>query len=462
MILLGPKPYAHDLFRATKVGILPEFFFNVRLMPMGGFFSLKNVYVRYSAVLIALLYIVLEARQNNDFEIFLSASSDIVRHLNIYTTFYKSCYHYYYSPLFALALFPLTLLPVYIAKLIWLALNLVFMFRTWKAIVFFIDRTLFSEKQKLFFTVLCFLFVLYFLTENFHCGQMTIFLLYLSADGMYRIMTGRYWLGALLISLAINIKLLALVLLPYLIYRRYLKTLGWLAGFLTLWLLIPAAIIGYDFNLELIKSWGRLINPSNPEHVIDTAERSFHGLSSWLPTILMDKVSDPQVLPIKRNIANLDAKTVGTIINVFRGALILFFLYFLRSLPFRRTHNKLHALWELSYLFLLVPLIFPHQQHYAFYFMFPAGSYLCYYLAIQKVVPEKTISRFKFRALMLGMIFVFITNNLQLILGEFGSYYVHFKTITYGALLMIPLLAWAKPDQVPVRADDTIEQEVQK
>ncbi|MFI5151569.1 MAG: glycosyltransferase family 87 protein [Bacteroidia bacterium] len=434
---------------------MPEFIFNVGLGLMDGFLSLKNAYVRYSGVLIALLYIVLEAGHPNDFEIFLAASSDIVHHHNSYTILYKSWYHYYYSPLFALAIYPLTFLPVYFATLIWLAANLVFVFRTWKAFAFYIDRTLFSEKQKLFFTLLCFVFVIYFLTQNFHCGQMTIFLLYLSADGMYRIMTGRYWLGALLISLAINIKLLPLVLIPYLLYRRYLKTMAWLSLFLVIWLILPAAFLGYDFNLTLLKSWGGLINPVNTEHVIDTSERSLHSLSSWLPTLLMDKVSDPLVLKIKRNIANFDAKTVEIILNAFRAALIFFFFFFLRSLPFRRAVNKLHALWELSYLFLVIPLLFPHQQHYAFYFMFPAASYLCYYLAIQVVVPHKTIPVYKFRFLLVGACIVFVTSNLQVLLGEFGDYYVHFKLITLGTLFLIPLLAIANPNDVPQRTDDT-------
>ncbi len=421
---------------------------------MSDFLSLKNVYLRYVAVLLAIVYILLEGQQEgSDFGIFLSASSDLVHGLNVYSIFYNLYYHYYYSPLFALALFPLTLVPVYVAKVLWLFLNLVFVFRTWKALSFFLDRTVFTEKQKLFFTVLCFLFVLRFMTENFHCGQMTLFILFLSVDGMYRIMTGRYWIGALFISLAINIKLLPLVLLPYLFYRRYLKASALIFLFLAIWLLLPSTLIGFGFNNTLLKSWWGLIDPSNKEHIIDTSERSFHSLSAWLPTLLMDHVDDKQVLPLKRNIANVDMKTVEMILNIFRAALILFTLYFLHNRPFKRAENKLHALRELSYLFLLVPLIFPHQQHYAFYFLFPAGTYLIYYLSMQVVAEQRTIPVFKFRILLWGLVFVFLTNNLQLLLGEFGEYYAHFKIITYGSLVLIPLLAMAGPEEIPVRKE---------
>jgi hypothetical protein len=426
---------------------------------MSDFLSLKNVYLRYTAVLIAIAYVLLEARQNSDFGIFLAASTNLVHGINIYTALYKLYYHYYYSPLFALALFPLTLFPVYLSKVLWLALNLVFVFRTWKALSFFLDRTVFSEKQKLFFTVFCFLFVLRFLTENFHCGQMTLFILFLSTDGMYRIMTGRYWIGALFISLAINIKLLPLVLLPYLFYRRYLKAFALIFLFLAFWILLPATLIGFSYNNTLLESWWGLINPSNKEHIIDTAERSFHSLSSLLPTLLMDHVDDHKVLSVKRNFANLDVKTIEMTLNILRVALILFALYFFHSRPFKRAENKLHALRELSYLFILVPLIFPHQQHYAFYFMFPAGTYLVYYLTMQLITERHAVSLLKFRLLCLGTSLVFITNNLQLLLGEFGPYYEHFKIITYGALIMIPMLAAAKPEEIPVRKE-SVESEI--
>jgi hypothetical protein len=418
------------------------------------FLSLKNIYIRYTAITLALVYITLEARENNDFIIFLSASSDILHKTNAYLALYKGCYHYYYSPFFAVLLFPFTLIPAYAAKLIWLALNLFFVFRTWKAMAFFLDRRVFNEWQKLAFTVACFLFVLRFMIENFHCGQMTVFILFLSMEGIYRIMTGRYWFGALLISLAINIKLLPLLLIPYLLYRRYLKASAWLLLFLVCWLILPAAVTGFSFNNVLLKSWWALINPTNKEHVIDTAERSFHSLSSWLPTLLQDHVGDPHVLLIKRNVANLDPGIIAVILNSLRIALVLFGLFFLRSWPLKRASSKLNAFWELSFIFLLVPLIFPHQQHYAFYFMLPAGTYLCYYISSRVVSLPGALAVKKTRFLLAGFVLVFLCNNLQLILGEFGPYYEHFKVITYGALLMVVLLAMSGPGEIPVRKEE--------
>jgi hypothetical protein len=40
------------------------------------------------------------------------------------------------------------------------------------------------------------------------------------------------------------------------------------------------------------------------------------------------------------------------------------------------------------------------------------------------------------------LIFIYLSANLKLLLGEFNRYYEHFKVLTYGALLVIPLLIW--------------------
>jgi len=42
------------------------------------------------------------------------------------------------------------------------------------------------------------------------------------------------------------------------------------------------------------------------------------------------------------------------------------------------------------------------------------------------------------------LILIYLSANLKLLLGVFNEYYEHFKVLTYGALLVIPLLIWVK------------------
>ena len=51
----------------------------------------------------------------------------------------------------------------------------------------------------------------------------------------------------------------------------------------------------------------------------------------------------------------------------------------------------------------------------------------------------------KFKLLIVFTILSYLLCNLSLLLGEFRDYYDHFKILTYGALMVIPLLAICYP-----------------
>ncbi len=43
---------------------------------------------------------------------------------------------------------------------------------------------------------------------------------------------------------------------------------------------------------------------------------------------------------------------------------------------------------------------------------------------------------------------IYFSENSDLLLGVFTNYFDHFKTLTYGALFMVILLAICKPDKL--------------
>lgn len=394
-------------------------------------------------MLIVLAWVFTEARQKNDFDIFLLAANDLSEGKNIYAQRYIDGYHYYYSILFALLLSLLKPLPVYAIKAGWLLLNVFFLYRIWIICTSYMDLTRLSKKQYLLLGVLAFLFMMRFVRDNFHVAQMTICMLYLSLEGLRLVHEGKKIAGSALVALAINIKLLPLVLLPYLFYRREIKAGLFIGVFYFVFLVLPSLFIGHKHNIFLLSEWWTLINPSNKEHVIDVSERSFHGLSTLLPTLLMEHVPDPYALPLKRNIADLTVEQVNLVLNAARLLLIAFMLYFLRTLPFQKAGSRIHILWEISYLFMVVPLIFPHQQHYAFFFTFPAIIYLLYFLMVQQKNerPEKG----KLYSCIAAITVIFLVFNSTIILGHFSEYYEHFKILTYAALLLIVPLAVCRP-----------------
>lgn len=391
------------------------------------------------------VWVLIEAREENDFDIFLQAAHDLTKGENIHARLYHRWYHYNYSAFFALLLRPFTALSPYAAKLIWLSINLVLAYRTWRICLSFLPLSKLSKRALMVLTVLSALFVLRFMRDNIHLGQMTIVMLYLSLEGISLITKERKTAGAALIALAINIKLLPLVLLPWLFYRREVLAGTLVVVFYAALMLLPSLFIGHQYNLFLIREWAVLVNPVKPQHLIDVSEKSLHGLSTVLPTLLMEVVRENEQLPIRRNIANLTSSEVATLLMVARLVLMTITLYFLRTRPFRKAPSPLHLFWEVSYILLLIPLIFPRQQSYSFLMMAPALVYLCYFFFMTRQYGYAYFSRSRFKLVVAVMSLVFLVCNATIILGHCREYYEHFKILTYAALITIIPLALCRP-----------------
>lgn len=395
-----------------------------------------DILKKYSKQIIAvfaLIYILIEAGTKNDFDIFYQASQDLFNGINIYDKLYAQWYHYLYSLWFGILIHPLTFFPLYLAKVIWLSLNLFFLYRIFtlaykKGIEFNL------EQNKLKWALaLTFIFCLRFIRDNFHLAQLTIFILYSLIEGLNFIWKKENLKGSFLLALGINFKLLPLVIIPYLFWKGYFRAFG-LTLFLTgIFFLSPCLITGMENYLSFMKSWLQLINPLQTKHIIDTEERSFHSLTTLLPTLLMEKVPDQFALQIKRNIFDLSLNTVNVIIAVVRLFFISLTLFFIGSKPFQKTESIRKKWMELSYLCLIIPLIFPHQQHYAFLLCLPA-----IFISIIFQFTQKS----KLKILLLFIIYLCF--NLTLLLGEFNIYYEHYKIITYGALLLVIILVHEK------------------
>lgn len=398
----------------------------------------------YPILFLALLiYLYYESEGSGDFAIFLSASRDLFLGKNIYTELYNEWYHYFYSVFFGIILHPFVFLPFQLSKFIWLALNIFFIYRIFIILKNLLPLHDFTKKQLLILRYGGFLFSLRFIYENIHYSQVTILLVFLCLQGLQFVFSHKTISGSLLIALGINIKLLPIVLLPYLFYRRFFSAGILVMIFYFILLFLPSLIIGWEQNSYLLSTWAGLINPLNTNHILDTEERSFHGLSTLLATLLIKDVPDYYALPLKRNIANITIEQLGFVLNTIRLLFIISSLYFIRTFPFKPSKSLKHQFREISYLLLLIPLLFPHQQHYAFLFICPAFIFCLYYIIQNK----NNVSKLKFYSLITMSAVIYLLCNLKLILGEFNHYYEHFKILTYGTLLLIVMLILCDPDK---------------
>lgn len=382
-------------------------------------------------VLVALsIFLIIEAFRQCDFNIFFSAGKDILIGENLYTKIYQGWLHYYYSPFFALLLSPFTFFPEYVITLLWLALNIYFFYRVWQILCDWLELNLLPVSvQRCFFwgsVILC----LQGLRDNIHYHQITIMMIYLTLQGLDLILKSKEWKGGALIALGINIKIMPIVFFPYLIYRGYWK--GALSIFLVSMslLFLPGIFIGWEYNLFLLGEWWNGINPSQRENVLDFSRAGFGSLVTALFHSQNGKVSLIFITP-------LSIKSIVFITNGLRLFLIFFTLYFLRSLPFQKAKFTLHRLWEVGYLFLVIPFLFPHQQNYAYFFVYPAVVYLMY-VFFEKIKTRGSFGKLdlkdKFFLGILGLSYLMM--SLELFLGEFRTFYIDIRLMTWAAILL--------------------------
>lgn len=403
----------------------------------------SNVWVKGILVLIVLLFVFIEANGGrNDLDIFLNASQDLFRGENIYENTYYDGYHYYYSVLFATLIYPLSLLGSFWSKWLWISFQLLLLWRIWMIMIGWLGTYLNKPALKSLLGFCVLVFCLRFVRSNLHLCQMTIMMLFLSLESINMILKRRWILGSMLLAFAINIKLMPLVLLPYLFYRAQ-----WKAAIMTLFMIgamlyLPILWLGKDQHAILLHGYFDLINPTQSAHVLDASETSFHSLTTFFAVFFSEDAHENGAQDWPRNLASLQITQLNILINVVRLALIVFTLWFLRSLPFKSFDNNEHTWWEISYLLLLVPLIFPHQQHYAFFMCLPAVGWIFYQLIQKKFVVSPWILGF--------LILVFLCFNLSLWLGAFNKWYNHFKLVTFGGLALLFVLAKLLPGSLSI------------
>ena len=131
-----------------------------------------------------LVFLLITATRQGDLFIYEIGAKDIFAGKNTYCMTYAEGFHYYYSILFAILIYPFTLLPFYIGNLLWLCLNAFLLYRSIILIARYFKDISFTSLAKTeynYFTGL--LYLQRFLLSNFHNQQITICILYLTLEG---------------------------------------------------------------------------------------------------------------------------------------------------------------------------------------------------------------------------------------------------------------------------------------
>ncbi len=398
--------------------------------------SVSSGLLKWLLIGICVLFVWTESGQvRNDMDIFLAASEDLFAGGDIYTEKYFGIYHYFYSVLFATLIHPLTWLPIFLVRIIWSIFGLFVVWRIITLLLRFVPGKILERSGRYLLIFSLIFFSLRFIRSNLHLGQINHWILWMSLESLWLIWSGKRVLGGSVLALAINIKLLPVVFLPYLFYRGEFKAFSTVIVALVMFFVLPSLWIGYEKNNELLHCYWHRIDPTQNRHVFDHEETSFHSLTTLVSTMFVEDAQEHNGLLIKRNLIGLDSEQVHKTINMIRIVFVLLTLWFLRSLPFVRVEDNSRRLYEISYLFLASSLLFPHQQHYAFITTMPAILWLIVYLR----------SYTSGKWLLVTLIIVYLSFNLSLLYGGLNPILNHFKVLTWGSLLLLLLLIYTGP-----------------
>lgn len=302
----------------------------------------------------------------DDFNVFYHAGKRLLNGENIYGEPHHYNLKYFYSVLFAAWMSSMQGIGIIAAKWVWFTVNFILLFRT-----LFILKGLIPEGTKgrlLIFFVLM-LIMSKIILINYVSNQITIVILWTVLEAYVQLKNGRTFLAAAIICLGINIKILPVVVVPYMIF---VSTERWRflfagVGFLLLYTFSPALLFGWNYNWMLLGEWAKTLNPVSDIHVMQTYEYGILDISSLITKFLSD---EPVYLEPKLNIASWSKAQLFLLTNAVR-VLCLSGAVYLAIKVRKPIAGASHHVIVLAAFMALAPLCFPHQREYSYLFYSP-------------------------------------------------------------------------------------------
>ena len=408
-----------------------------------------------------------------DINVYLYAAGQFLRGENIYAN--NPFNAYYYGPLFALTLVPLSIPDMPVARVLWMLINVGLAMRLWVVWVG-LASSLSRPRQRLW-TIAVILLAAGFLNHIFLLGQVTILILWLTLEGIFQVARGRPLLGAALVALGINFKIIPLLVLAYLGMRGQLRALAYTLALFGITLLAPAAVHGWTYNSELLRTWRTVINPAGEKFAFEDND-GCQSLNAVLPAYFYDfrggaSAAAPrrQKVDLPRTIVAVSRPALTVILQASRVLLLLVLSGAmlprswlggpLHELPARlrralgadeveakRTDGTMPTpfYWEVAILCLVTISVFPHQMKYSMLYFVPAGAYVLYfYLAMAEGQVARRRGDTVVRGVAVGLMAVLAVSGRDLIGSRAVDILDYYHVMGITVLLFLPILLYCHP-----------------
>jgi hypothetical protein len=358
----------------------------------------------------------------NDFRVVHRAAARVLHQENLYN-FEDGHYLYKYSPSFAFIVSPIGLFPFSTASVLWLlgmCVCLFFIMR-WGKTMIVGDRS-----PPAYLYLLTLLFTSKFWVREIWLGQtdllmlVFVFLFILCQERKQELPAG------LFLGLSVMIKPTPLIFVPYLLYKRELKTLGYLAAASVVLVLLPSLVYGVSGNLSLISGWKTVMSASSPPLLtVDVNQSLFAFFYRFLTST-----------PYQVNILNLNHALVSVLILASAVGLFIFLLFLSRRARLvERDLVKFPECMEYSFLLIFMALFSPLG-----WFQNYSSSILAYMLLLYYVLKIGFKDRSVFVMLILSFILVDVI-NFETLGRKVNDLSLYLSSITFGIFLVLTSLS---------------------
>ena len=331
--------------------------------PIG--FSIFGRIALLVVILGLLAWFVPLSQAGGDFKIYMDAASKLSMDQDPYAPPFEHGLGYSYGLIFAALLSPLAQIPE-VAAYVWLVLQVACLARSWNILETWLTKSPLASKRIVRLAlILSVIWMSRFLVYNFRMVQVTPFLLWVTMEGWHQASNEkvRWAIGG--VAFGIAMKILPVLLLPCWLVKAKWKPVLWTVAFVGAWMVLPCLIWGWEHVLEWNLSWWNVIHPSQSQFVVNVESnaQTIAGIMSALS---------------QEHVGLLAEDSVGIASQALRLAVLSAVLF--RLWQNRRNFNDEHGsrAWvrEVGMICITIPLLFPHQQKYAFLFALPAIVYL--------------------------------------------------------------------------------------
>ncbi len=412
--------------------------------------SLSNRRLIFWGIIAMLLLIIAgikSYKEGMDANVYLYASSQFYQGEDIYNN--NPFNLYLYSPFFAALLGPFTLFGDF-GRSLWGITNMILFFRL--AYVFYellAKRLKIDNKLRNSWVFGTLLVSFGMVLHNVSLGQITIFIMWLTLEGLYQaLIQQKKTLGGILIGAGVVIKIIPLLALFYLAAKKEFKAS--LISSITIvgLLILPGLYVGFENNNTLLKNWENTINPS--EKYIFEFDNGTYSLNAIVAAYFFDFEANDVEVPTQRprQIVPLSNGTLSNVLLSLRIVLALgiFFVVFYKK---QENTNHVRMTWEFAYLCLATALIFPHQQKYAMLYFVPAGSYfLMYFIQGIKYKLNKRLFLQVMSGISMLIVLLFTVQGRDIIGNEATEFFDDYHTFGLINLVAVPILMILRPEHL--------------